>query len=168
MRPKAITGSVARACFQTGLKLKVKWVSLRDKNKNQSLTTDPEYSPESSDTKRGTGNPGKNSTSNPRFGEKAANPISCVGTGTCLLTSLSHVGIFSGSLNRPLTNVNLKNKTTGYFPSKRWAHSGMAENCNPGQASDSKTIGNSGEQRRETLFFFFYKGKVGRWEGYYK
>lgn len=35
-----------------------------------------------------------------------------------------------------------------YVTSKKWAYSGIAENCNLEQASHSKTIGKSRKQRR--------------------
>lgn len=49
--------------------------------------------------------------------------------------------------------VNLKSKTACYHTGKKWASSGIADNCNLGYAGYSKTTGKSGEQGRERLFY---------------
>lgn len=58
--------------------------------------------------------------------------------------------------------INLKNKAAKLFYQEKWVYSGIAENCNSGHASHSKTIGKSGEESRVLLF---YKGKRGVGEG---
>ena len=126
--------------------------TLKEKNKNQGLETDPEKSLKSSNTKCGTPNPGENLPSNPRVGEKAVSPMGSVGAGTYLLTRLHRWWSSLHPSYKPLSDVNLKNKTSSYFTNKRWVYLGIAENCNPGHASYGKTVGKSIEQRRGMLF----------------
>ena len=57
--------------------------------------------------------------------------------------------------------VNLKKQNYQLFYQQKWAYSGIAENYNQGQASYSKTIGQSPEQRRGTLVS---RGKEEVWK----
>lgn len=57
-------------------------------------------------------------------------------------------------LHFSLASVNLKNSQLFY--QQKWDYSGIAENCTSTQASYGKTIGKSGEPKRQPLF---YRGK---------
>lgn len=76
-----------------------------------------------------------------------------------ILRLLVHLNLpISGDL-KPV--INLKSKTVGDFPSKRWVSSGIKENCNLGQTNYGKTEGRP-RNKDEVHFFKEKKGKLGR------
>lgn len=56
-------------------------------------------------------------------------------------------------------NVNLKNKTTTYFTSKRWVSLGATENCNPDTQPSAKPQASPANKTEE---HYFIKEEVGR------
>lgn len=68
--------------------------------------------------------------------------------------------IINTSYLRYFPFLSFKNKTAGYFASKRWVYSRTAQNCNLVQANFGEVMGKSGEQRRKSLF---YRGR--EWVG---
>ena len=67
-----------------------------------------------------------------------------------------YVGFVSCKFIKFISSVNLKLKLPVILPAK-WVYLGIAETCNPAQASYGHITGQCKKERRETLFL----GKVG-------
>ena len=116
IRPKASMVPVITVQFQKGVRLKAKWVLLE---KNKALKQIRNKAWRAGTQREQSSKPRRKFTLKLKGHQDPMSPIGSVGTSTCLLIS---VGVVEGLCWISLlitSNVNLRNKTTSYFTSKR-------------------------------------------------